>query len=145
MSTTEPVIRAKWSLIEECGGEERLRAILQDFYDALYNDVFVGFFFLPHDKQTLIEHQFAYVTHHIGKRPQEGARAPYVGRSMLDAHKSLPILAGHFDRRHVLLGETLARHEVPEHVRIAWLDLDQRLRPLILKKGRDTADALNQR
>lgn len=64
---------------------------------------------------------------------------------MVEAHRGLPILAGHFDRRHVLLKETLERHDVPQHVREAWLDLDQRLRPLILKKGRAAADELNQR
>lgn len=141
----EPVIKAQWSLLEECGGEARLRALLQDFYDTLYNDVFIGFFFLPHDKQSLIEHQLHYVIHHLGKRPGADTFPPYEGRSMREAHQKIPILAGHFDRRHVLLKETLERHDVPEHVREAWLELDQRLRPLILKKGRAAADELNQR
>ncbi len=132
-----------WSLIEECGGEHALRALLTDFYDRLYDDLFVGFFFLPHDKTQLIQHQFTYLTNHLGRRPAKGSIAPYEGKPMATAHQHIPILAGHFDRRHVILKDTLLTHDVPEHVRIAWLELDQSLRPLILNRGKQAAHALN--
>ncbi len=131
-----------WTLLDACGGHDALMALLTDFYDRLFDDLFVGFFFTPHDKQDLIAHQFAYITSHLGKRDPSTPR--YTGRPMLKAHTHLPILAGHFDRRHVILSEVLRDHDVPEHVQHAWLELDQSLRPLILARGSDAARALNE-
>ena len=129
-----------WDLIEELGGEEALEALLQDLYDRLYEDLLVGFFFAPHDKRRLIAHQRDYVRAHLGRRAR-GAR--YTGRSLLQAHAHLPILAGHFDRRHKILKSVLEAHNVVEHVTTAWLELDASARALILKRGAESARALN--
>lgn len=111
-------------------GEERLRALLTDFYDRLYDDIIIGFFFTPHDKQALIEHQLDYVCAHVG-----AGEGKYEGRSMRRAHEHHPILSGHFDRRHQILREVLEDHDVPEHVSRAWLELDSSLRTFILNQG----------
>ena len=122
--------QTSWSLPDEVGGAAALRALLADLYDRIYDDVMIGFFFLPHDKQALIAHQYDYVCAHLGQR-----RGQYQGRSMRQAHERLPILGAHFDRRHVLLQETLRDHGVPAHVSRAWLELDLRLRPFVVRLG----------
>jgi hemoglobin len=130
-----------WVLVDECGGPDALMALLQDFYDRLYQDLFVGFFFTPHDKATLVAHQYAYITAHLGARSP--VTPAYTGRPMIKAHAHMPILVGHFNRRHVVLREVLMAHKVPEHVRLAWLELDESLRGLILARGAKAAHELN--
>ena len=130
---------ADWSLDEALGGADRLDAILEDLYARLYADVMVGFFFLPHDRQALIAHQRDYLRAHLGRR--EGR---YTGRSLAKAHAHLPILPGHFDRRHRLLVQVLEAHAVPAHVREAWLALDLAARPLVVRLGGAARDAMNE-
>jgi hemoglobin len=121
---------ADWTLIDRVGGEAALRALLRDFYDRLYDDMIVGFLFQPHDKEALIAHQFDYVCAHIGIKTTR-----YTGRSMREAHRHLPILAGQFDRRHQLLRDVLRDHDVPADVQEVWLTLDTSLREFILSRG----------
>lgn len=118
-----------WTLEGELG-EAALSALLTDFYDRLFADIMIGFFFAPHDKQRLIEHQYDYVCAHVGQKTRA-----YTGRSMRKAHAHLPILVGHFDRRHQLLRDVLADHAVPTHVMEAWLELDASLRDFIVRTG----------
>lgn len=120
-----------WNLPEAVGGEAALRALLTDFYDRLFEDILVGFFFAPHSKSDLIEHQYNYVCAHLGARGHH----VYSGRNMRLAHQHLPILGAHFDRRHVILSQVLEAHDVPEHVRQAWLGLDASLRAFIVRTG----------
>lgn len=119
-----------WSLPEAAGGERALSALLQDFYDRLYLDPMVGFLFEPHDKATLIAHQYSYVCAYLGDRAGD-----YQGRSMRRAHEALPLLGAHFDRRHVILRQVMDAHQLPTHVAQAWLELEQRLRPFIVRQG----------
>lgn len=126
---------ADWELLEELGGDEALGALLRDFYERIYADAMIGFFFLPHDIERLVAHQRDYILARLGR-----TRTRYGGMSMRQAHGALPILGAHFDRRHVLLTQTLQDHDVPAHVRDAWLDLDQRLRPFIVRMGQKTRD-----
>lgn len=120
----------QWSLPDAVGGRDVLWALLEDFYARLYDDVMVGFFFEPHDRQQLVAHQYDYVCAQLGQR--SGA---YQGRSMRRAHERLPILGAHFDRRHVILKEVLAVHQVPAPVVEAWLELDLKLRPFVVRMG----------
>jgi len=127
-----------WDILDELpGSEPALRALLEDFYTRLYADILVGFFFMPFDKATLVAHQVDYVVARLGKDPTR-----YTGKPMRAAHSTHPILGAHFDRRHQILAETLADHDVPEHVRTAWLELDTALRPLIVRTGGQARDAI---
>lgn len=119
------------SLYDDIGGEPAIRAILRDLYDALFDDLMVGFLFTGHDKERLIEHQLWFTARFLG------GPSRYEGRSMPDAHADLPLLPGHFDRRHHLLKQTLARHRVPEHVAAEWLRIDASLRGSVLKSGEE--------
>jgi len=117
------------SLYDEIGGEEGLRRVLRTLYDRLFDDVMVGFLFAGKDKEKLIEHQLWFTAKFLG------GPSRYTGRSLPDAHAALPILPGHFDRRHHMLREVLEEHRVPAAVRDEWLRVDQSLRTAVLKSG----------
>jgi len=126
-----------FDLIEEVGGQDRMREMMRTFYDRLFDDAIVGFLFQGHDKAHLVETQIQYLTANLGDRS-----GTYSGKPIRKAHAHLPILAGHFDRRHHLLELLLAEYDVPDHVRQAWLELDASLRPLVLNVGAAERDRI---
>ena len=78
----------------------------------------VGFFFLTIK---------TWISLSMDRRPFSlramGATTEYKGRSPKAAHENLPpILSGHFDRRHVLLRETLQEFSLSLKSIEAWLD-----------------------
>ena len=118
-----------WNLDDEVGAD-RLEAMITEFYDELFDDVIVGFLFQPHDKQELIASQLRWLRAHLGDRA-----GTWNGGSIRKIHQHVPILAGHFDRRHHILKLLLERWEIADHVRDEWLELDAALRPLVLNLG----------
>lgn len=119
------------SLYDDMGGEPALRAVLRTLYDRLFDDLMVGFLFAGKDKEQLILHQLWFTARFLG------GPSRYTGRSLPDAHAALPLLPGHFDRRHHLLAQALREHHVPEHVEREWLRVDQSLRTAVLKTGEE--------
>ena len=117
------------ALYDDLGGEPALRAVLRTLYDRLFEDRMVGFLFAGKDKEALIEHQLWFTARFLG------GPSRYRGRSLPDAHAALPLLPGHFDRRHHLLAQVLAEHRVPAPVAAEWLRVDQSLRGAVLKSG----------
>jgi truncated hemoglobin YjbI len=117
------------SLYEEMGGETALRAVLRTLYDRLFEDRMVGFLFAGKDKERLIELQLWFTAGFLGG-PKK-----YEGRGVIEAHAELPILPGHFDRRHLMLEQVLEEHGVPRRVREEWLRVDAGLRGSVLKSG----------
>ena len=126
-----------WDIIEEVGGQEAMQALMRRFYDRLFDDIIIGFFFENSDKEALIASQIAYVHAHLG-----GRQGSYEGPSIRKAHQDLPILVGHFDRRHKILGEVLEEFEVPDRVRDAWLELDQAMREMVINQGAQRRDEM---
>ena len=122
------------SLFDEMGGEPALLRVLRTFYDRLFDDPMVGFLFDGKDKEKLIEHQLWFTARFLG------GPSRYEGRSLPDAHAALPLLKGHFDRRHQILREVLEEHRVPEAVRDEWLRVDQSLRTAVIKSGADARE-----
>jgi hemoglobin len=114
------------------GGESRVRAVLQVLYDRLFEDPIVGFLFEGKDKAHIVEQQVAFTCAFLGG-PQR-----YTGKPLPEAHAKLPLLAGHFDRRHWLLRQVLEERGVPDDVQAAWLKLDADLRPSVLRAGEDS-------
>ena len=123
------------SLFDEAGGEAGLRRVLQTLYDRLFDDAMIGFLFAGKDKAKLIEHQVWFTARFLGG-PHN-----YEGRSLPDAHAALPILPGHFDRRHHMLRQVLEEHAVPAAVRDEWLRVDQSLRYAVIKSGADARES----
>jgi truncated hemoglobin YjbI len=114
---------------EVMGGEANVRAVLQSLYDKLFDDPMVGFLFEGRDKSHIVEQQTAFTCGFLGG-PQK-----YVGRPLPEAHAALPLLPGHFDRRHRLLEQVLSEQGVPDESRRVWLGIDESLRPSVLASG----------
>lgn len=108
----------------------QLEQLVTEFYDALFDDVIIGFLFQPHDKRELVVSQMKWLRAHLGDRA-----GVWDGASIRAIHQHLPILSGMFDRRHQILVEVLDRWDVPDVVREEWLTLDASLRPLVLNLG----------
>lgn len=96
-------------------GPDALRAVLTDFYDRVFADPMIGFFFFGKDKARLVELEWQLTARVLG------AATRYEGRGMGAAHRAHPIMRGHFQRRNRLLEETLADHAVPAAVVEVWM------------------------
>ncbi len=105
---------AEGTLFEQLG-ESRLRGILVDFYDRVFADVMIGFLFHGIAKARLVELEYQFTAKHLG------ADIDYEGRPLRQAHGRHPIMKGHFQRRNVILEDTLRDHQVPEVVHQAWM------------------------
>ena len=121
-------------MYQALGGEPRVRAIVRALYDRLFADPMVGFLFAGRDKERLVERQVAFTCGFLGG-PQR-----YEGKPLPEAHAGLPLLAGHFDRRHRLLQEVLEEQGAPEEVRRVWLRIDESLRSSVLAAGAGARD-----
>jgi hemoglobin len=122
------------TLYEAIGGEARVREVLQALYDRLFVDPMVGFLFAGKDKGRIVEQQLAFTCRFLGG-PQR-----YEGKPLPEAHASLPLLPGHFDRRHRLLQTVLEELAVPDEVGREWLRIDESLRPSVLASGQEARD-----
>jgi hemoglobin len=119
---------------EAIGGEEKVRAVLQRLYDRLFVDPMVGFLFEGKDKAHIVEQQLAFTCSFLGG-PQR-----YEGKPLPEAHAPLPLLPGHFDRRHHMLAQVLAELNVPEEVRSVWLRIDEGLRTSVLASAEEARE-----
>lgn len=119
------------TLYEAIGGEEKVRAVLQALYDRLFVDPMVGFLFEGKDKARIVEQQLVFTCSFLGGPHR------YQGKPLPEVHAVLPLLPGHFDRRHRLLEQVLEEQGVPVDVRRAWLRIDESLRLSVLAAGAD--------
>ena len=126
-----------WRLAEEVGGEARLRELVDDFYERVFDDPIIGFLFQGHDRRRLVDKQVEYMRARLGEEEVE-----YTGEPIRQAHRNLPITVGQFDRRHKILRDVLEDWDVPEPVREAWLELDAALRELVVRTGREARDEI---
>jgi hemoglobin len=109
--------------------EAVVRAVLQSLYDKLFADPMVGFLFEGKDKAHIVDQQVSFTRAFLGGPHR------YTGKPLPEAHAALPLLPGHFDRRHRLLEQTLLEQAVPEPVRSRWLRIDETLRSSVLASG----------
>ncbi len=119
------------SAYEAIGGETRVRAVLDALYAALFEDPIVGFLFEGKDREQIVSAQLGLTCAFLGG-PQR-----YTGRPLPEVHAKLPLLAGHFDRRHHLLAVTLRAQHVPEDAAAEWLRIDRSLRSSVLAAGEE--------
>lgn len=129
--------RHDWRLADEVGGLDELHALVDDFYRRVFDDPLIGFLFASTDRETLVAHQVEWARAHLG-----AADVEYTGESIRSAHESLPITVGHFDRREEILRDVLVEHEVPDHVREAWLELDSDLRDFVVRTGEEAREEM---
>jgi hemoglobin len=122
------------TLYEAIGGEPAVRDVIARLYELLFDDPIVGFLFEGKDRAHIVELQTAFTCGFLGG-PQR-----YTGKPLPEAHAALPLLPGHFDRRHRLLDQVLREKSVPEEVRRVWLRIDESLRPSVLAAGEEARE-----
>ena len=114
------------TLYEQIGSDFVTRAITV-FYQRAFQDPIIGHFFFHHDIDHITRQQILFATSMLGGPKQ------YSGKSLAEAHSQLDLRGPHFDRRQVLMGEVLAELGLDSDLAARWLQLEQKLRPLIVK------------
>jgi methyl-accepting chemotaxis protein len=114
---------------EMAGGAPGVSAVLERLYDRAFVDPIIGFLFVGKDKGRIVQSQVSFTAGFLG-----GPRL-YQGPSLPEAHANLPLLPGHFARRHRLLEEALGESKIPESVQRLWLEIDERLKDSVLAAG----------
>ena len=121
------------SLFEQAGGEAGIRAVIELFYERMFEDSMIGFFFRDADKQRLIDKECELTATFLG-----ADHITYTGHPLPTAHGKHPILGGHFDRRTQILRDCMDALAVPDPVRQAWIQHTESLRQQITRdKGSD--------
>jgi hemoglobin len=119
--------KALKQLYTHIGSETRLQAILEDFYERMSKDVLIGYFFTGKNTQKIAQQQKGFLLEAMG------VSKTYSGKSPAQAHAKLPpILAGHFDRRIILLQETLRDHHLGEAETQTWIKFEKAFRSAIV-------------
>jgi hemoglobin len=127
------------TLFEKAGGMDGLRAVLGDFYDAVFDDVMIGFHFRNANKERLIQKEAELAARMLG-----ASDVKYTGKPLRQAHAPHPILGGQFERRLQLLREAMEKHNLPEDVRTEWVAHTQALRSQVTRDpGSDCDHAAN--
>jgi len=111
------------------GGEAALRAIIEDFTARVFSDVMIGFLFAGKNHARITEMEYQFAAQHLG------GGVAYSGRTIRNAHRSSPIMGGHFMRRRQILANTLAAHGVDPAIVKRWLDHVDSLRDQVLGAG----------
>ena len=106
-------------------GEDRLRAVMQDFVGRISQDMVIGFFFANKDLARIADKEFELASTHLG-----GPHA-YTGRPLGRAHGPHRINNGHFRRRLAFLATVLRDHGVDEDIIERWMAHDERMLKLI--------------
>jgi truncated hemoglobin YjbI len=115
------------TLVHEIGGEGPLLAILRDFYERMSKDLMIGFFFEKHDLDHISTMQGKFIL------MASGLAKTFEGRGPSTAHTSLPpILSGHFDRRLVILRETLLAQGLNELNIQRWVQFEESFRSIVV-------------
>lgn len=96
------------SLFERLGGEAAVAAVVDVFYDRVLGDPDLKPYFAEVDLDRLKQHQRRFVGQALG------ARRPYSGRSMREAHENLAITRSAFGRVVDHLAAALAAAGVDE-------------------------------
>lgn len=111
--------------------KETLQKILEDFYDRVFADTMIGFYFHGRDKQRLIEKELELTLAIFGESIN------YSGKPIKETHLALRIMGGHFDRRNQILIETITDHGLPSEEAKIWIEHSKKMRHLITrdKKG----------
>jgi len=116
------------SLFERLGGRITLDKVHKDFYDYLYEDPVLSFYF-KHVEQDFIEKtQSDFMGVRFGGPPE------YRGLGVKDAHSYMFIKPEHLELRQVFLKKALVKNGVAEDLMEEWLKIDHAFWQQIEKK-----------
>jgi truncated hemoglobin YjbI len=104
----------------------RLVSILEEFYVRMSADDMIGFFFAGKDLKHIANQQARFILNAAGMIPK------FEGKGPATAHVGLPpILPGFFDRRIMILNETLLAHHLAPEVVESWIAFESSFRDMI--------------
>lgn len=95
---------------------ETIRRVVSAFYDAMFDDVMIGYMFRGQDKARLTARETELMAAHFGL-----PGVTYTGRPLEAAHARHKIMGAQFDRRAVILAETLDAFPLAPEVKTEWL------------------------
>lgn len=107
-------------------GDTMIEGIITEFYQRAFRDVIIGHFFWGKDHDALVEKQISFTKAMLGKKS-----SPYTGKPIKSVHENLNIRKAHFDRRKVILSETMDDLKLSSKHKASWLMLEEKLRKLI--------------
>lgn len=108
--------------------ENALEDVLQKFYTAMLKDTMIGFFFAGKDINKIVQGQMSLLLTVMGVREK------YTGVPVGQAHLNLPpILEGHFNRRLVILQQTLEKYNFSKDAVKDWLEFEKKFHNVIVK------------
>jgi truncated hemoglobin YjbI len=116
-------------LIESIGGETALFRILLSFYERMAKDPMIGYFFEGKPIPAIAGKQGEFIL------MAAGLLQKFEGKGPASAHSDLPpIYEGHFDRRLILLRETLQKEGLSDSEIGIWLRFEESFRSLVVTR-----------
>ncbi len=107
--------------------------IMRCFYARMAADPMLGFFFANKNILAVADQQSRFMLRAMGRSES------YSGLPPAQAHAQLPpILPGHFDRRAVLLRQTLTQEKIPAPLIEAWISFEAAFRDAIVKDSKES-------
>jgi len=114
-------------LIQKLGGEVVFVTLMERFYQAMGQDLMIGFFFSGRDLKTIAQKQASFFLMAAGLNPGFSGKGPST------AHQALPpILSGHFDRRLMILRQVLESEGVSEQQISRWVRFEESFRAVVV-------------
>ena len=127
MKVKSPARSELKELVDSIGGPDSVRAILEDFYQRMSKDILIGFFFDGKDLKHIAYQQANFILNAAGILDR------FEGKGPSTAHVALaPILTGHFDRRLVILRQTLEAHKIPQICINSWVQFEEGFRSIVV-------------
>ena len=113
-------------------GEDKVKEVITRFYDRVFVDPVISHFFFKKNKDHLIRRQTEFTLVLLGSKSHR-----YNGVSMKAAHRNLGLKNVHFDRRKIIMKETLKDLSINGVLSSRWLKLEEKFRPLLVSDDQD--------
>lgn len=119
------------NLLEDIGGEEKVRKVHQRLYDGIYEDDYIGQFFFHRAKDLLIRKQTAFMVAAFGG-PNH-----YAGEPPAFLHMHMFITREMAEIRNVYLRNAILAEGLGQDICDRWLSVDNSFLPAIVKQSAD--------
>ena len=106
----------------------QIQKVTTEFYNRVFTDPMIGHFFHNKDKERLINSQIS-----LTKVLFSGSIPEGLPQKMKDIHHALHINGSQFDRRQMILKETLEDQDTPSEQIENWLSVEMSIKPWITR------------
>lgn len=108
-------------------GKDFIENAIELFYQRVFTDSMIGYFFAQSDQSVLTKHQIDFVTAMLGG-PKK-----YIGSNIKSIHQPLKIRPAHFSRRQMILKEVLDELGLKHELSARWITMEEKLRASIVR------------